>query len=240
MIVKCFICKREFKRVPAKIKEKNYCSPKCSYKGRSLKREKKCLICSKNYLVHNFRFEKSKFCSDECRWESRKNIEFQTKPNKIEIFDDHAEIIINSKTHGKHKALIDIGDIDKAKVHTWLVRKSDKVFYVTSSKKKHLHRIIMDYDGKLTIDHINRNPLDNRKSNLRICTMAENLKNRGEIKLYKNNKTGYKGVRYDSRRNKYEAYLRINNKIVFYQRFNTKNEATEARLKAEKLYLKMI
>ena len=40
--------------------------------------------------------------------------------------------------------------------------------------KKFMHRLIMGDPKGLVIDHLNFNRLDNRKSNLRICTAAEN------------------------------------------------------------------
>src|SRR5579859_6186486 len=44
------------------------------------------------------------------------------------------------------------------------------------------------------VDHINRNPLDNRIQNLRVATKSENMRNRPK---QSNNKSGYKGVHFD-------------------------------------------
>ena len=60
-------------------------------------------------------------------------------------------------------------------------------------------------DGE-EVDHINGNTLDNRKSNLRICTHAENLRNKNT----KSKITGFKGVVYkkDSwRKSNYQARI---------------------------------
>jgi len=55
-----------------------------------------------------------------------------------------------------------------------------------------MHQAIMGkQNDKLEIDHKNGNKLDNRRDNLRICSHAENSKNR---KIQVNSTSGYKGV----------------------------------------------
>lgn len=56
-----------------------------------------------------------------------------------------------------------------------------------------MHRQIMNAPQGVSIDHINGDTLDNRKSNLRFCTQAENSRNRG-IDRVKNKISKFKGV----------------------------------------------
>jgi hypothetical protein len=58
-------------------------------------------------------------------------------------------------------------------------------------------------------DHINGDRLDNRRENLRFCTLSQNSMNRGHRK---NNKSGYKGVSYYKNNGKWRAYIRIKGK----------------------------
>ncbi len=60
----------------------------------------------------------------------------------------------------------------------------------------------------MVIDHLDGNPLNNKKNNLRICTHAENMRN---SKIRINNKSGYKGVSYQENSNNYRASIRFNN-----------------------------
>jgi len=54
-----------------------------------------------------------------------------------------------------------------------------------------MHREILHVSVGYEVDHINRNRLDNRKSNLRICSHAENTRN---ASTRKDNLSGHKGV----------------------------------------------
>lgn len=76
-----------------------------------------------------------------------------------------------------------------------------------------LGRFIMDVpshsDNDVEVDHINHNIFDNRKSNLRICTHAENMYNRRRMS---NNKSGFKGVYFCKYAKKYRASLRAQGK----------------------------
>ena len=87
-----------------------------------------------------------------------------------------------------------------------------------------MHRYILMATGNSEIDHINGDSLDNRESNLRFCTRSENMYNRG---LQKNNKTGYKGVCFDKKRNKYMASISADGKQQNLGRFNTPGEAAQ-------------
>ena len=99
------------------------------------------------------------------------------------------------------KSYIDKEDWDKiSKLHWWFEGryvanfKSYRDGKLKRTKKILLHRFILglDKDNKSVVDHIDRNPLNNRKNNLRICTQVENQQNR--IRVQSNNTSGYRGV----------------------------------------------
>jgi hypothetical protein len=87
--------------------------------------------------------------------------------------------------------LIDKDDVEWASQYTWIKSSRGYVIRQEGRKVVFLHRQIMNCPKGMVVDHINGNPMDNRKSNLRICTNDENIRNR---KLNKNSTTGYKGV----------------------------------------------
>lgn len=72
-----------------------------------------------------------------------------------------------------------------------------------------LHREIMGNPAGLVVDHINGNPLDNRKQNLRIVTQSLNAANSRKQSTRKTSSI-YKGVSYNKNpaaRNKWHAYI---------------------------------
>ena len=99
---------------------------------------------------------------------------------------------------------------------------------------KFLHRIIMNVvDPKVFIDHIDGNPLNNQRSNLRECTQNQNQHNRTKNK---NNKSGFKGVHFVKNKNKYRAVIRANNKQINLGYFDIAEDAFEAYKKGAVKY----
>ncbi len=79
----------------------------------------------------------------------------------------------------------------------------------------------------LVVDHINHNGLDNRKENLRICTVAENCRNSRPSKR-KNKLSKYKGVSFDKKRKVYRVLIWHNKKQYFLGTFKNETEAAKA------------
>jgi hypothetical protein len=97
-----------------------------------------------------------------------------------------------------------------------------------------LPRFILGVHGKdkRVIDHINGNPLDNRKFNLRIVTQAQNMQN---TRLSVLSNTGIRGVgriKYKSGEIRYKAYIRANGKPYYLGVYKTLDEASIARKEA--------
>lgn len=70
-----------------------------------------------------------------------------------------------------------------------------------------LHREIMGNPEGLFVDHINGNPLDNRKANLRLCTQSQNMGNARKTTSRKTT-SRFKGVAYQpAYKNKWGAYI---------------------------------
>ena len=79
--------------------------------------------------------------------------------------------------------------------------------------------------GDLTVDHINRDPLDNRLQNLRLATRQQQQCNTG-VRL--DNKSGFKGVSFSRKRSQWVAYIGLNGKNKNLGWFATKEEAAAA------------
>lgn len=142
----------------------------------------------------------------------------------------HKTGVITNKTTRSNRAIIgrEAGSLD---------RQSGYRQIILNGKKYYAHRLAWFlYYGSVPhgeIDHINHNRSDNRISNLRDVECIDNAQNRP---LQKNNISGYHGVRFRADKDKWEARIKVKQKIHILGLFQTKEEAIVSRKKAEKEY----
>ena len=102
----------------------------------------------------------------------------------------------------------------------------DRVPYISDAKGNLLHTYIMPKIKGMEIDHVNMDTMDNRKSNLRICTHQQNQMNQD---LQKNNTSGVTGVSYYKPRGKYRDRIKIGQHDIHLGYYKTFQEAVQAR-----------
>ena len=128
--------------------------------------------------------------------------------------------------------IIDLEDFDKVInfPYTWWAKYSwaNKSYYAMASEHVGvredgtqiknivaLHQFVLDTDK--TVDHIEHDTLDNRKSKLRIVETKDNLKNRKGRNS--NNKSGYRNVSWSNREQKWIVQLQVNGKNTCLGKF---------------------
>lgn len=144
----------------------------------------------------------------------------------VKVINNAAYILL---TRGK-RAIIDLADFDRVANFSWTVHQSStqKKPYVKACISKVggkqtfalLHRFVLDAAPGTIVDHINGNPLDNRRSNLRLVTPAENVFNR---RAY--GESGFKGVYKNHKRFMVKIRHPGSAKETYYGTFATAEEA---------------
>lgn len=98
------------------------------------------------------------------------------------------------------------------------------------------HRLIfkmLSMECPHEIDHINGKRSDNRISNLRSVTLAENMKNK---RIYVNNSSGVSGVGWYKKYSKWRARIHVKGKSILLGYYDSLGAAIEARRSAENTY----
>jgi hypothetical protein len=121
-------------------------------------------------------------------------------------------------------AVVDEQDYDLLSRFHWRRNKYGHIVAVVL-----MHRLVMDAPDRTPVDHKNCDPADNRRENLRICTVQENHWNQGKRR---NNKSGYRGVYRKNTKLKltkpWSAQIRLHGKVRYLGAFTTKEEAARA------------
>lgn len=197
---------------------------------------KKCNICSSvNRVYLNSRYRKL-LCAthrDHIRRYGELKLHTRRSPNQIKIYKNYAIIDLYNKSNVKiNEAKISLDKVNLVKKYRWNLKTSGHGGLDYIQNKTHnilLHRLILNAPKKYLVDHINGDSLDNRNNNLRLATIAQNGQNRRKLS---------KGVSFDKRDSRWDAYIIANNKRFYLGRFKTKGEATKARRNAEIMHFK--
>jgi hypothetical protein len=135
-------------------------------------------------------------------------------------------------------AIVDVENYEKLSQYDWHLWESGSynqyAIRYEEGKSLKIHRVIMNAPVGLVVDHKNGNGLDNRKTNLRITTQAQNQYTR---KKYKGKTTSqYKGVHRKSGRKTYCAKIGYKGKSIFLGYFENELDAAKAYDEAAKKY----
>lgn len=203
------------------------------YKGKIYPRWNCICECGNTVEVmgDELRSGNSKSCGCYAKEQSAKTGKGHKLFNPIEPHGDYMILFTNNGD----KIYIDTEDYAKVKDICWCVGEGNYIIGASGDEKFQIHRLIMDCPDDVLVDHIGgyltRN--DNRKFNLRYATHSQNNQN---VKKSLNNKSGVTGVSWDSTKQKWMAGITKDGHHHTIGRYDSFEDAVEARLKAEDEY----
>ena len=159
----------------------------------------------------------------------------KTKNKKENQYDLSGECGIGYDSKNR-EFYFDIDDYDKIKDYYWYTdNNSGYISAYVDGNKIMMHRLVTNCPDDMNVDHKHGNTTrnDNRKNNLRICTIQENRMNAG---LQSNNTSGCTGVVWNKRVSKWMANIKYNNKRIHLGYFVNFDDAVKARKRAEEKY----
>lgn len=157
-------------------------------------------------------------------------------PNEIVIENNICKIkLYNNKCIEIAEAIFDLKYLSEiSPKYKWHLTKDGYVetswYDIVGQHKGYLHQLVIQLSGQTIkedqeIDHKNGNGLNCLEDNLRICTPSQNQHNR---RIQKNNTSGFKGVSWNTKYQKWTASITVNNISIFLGNFIIKEDAARA------------
>ena len=160
-----------------------------------------------------------------------KHNKYSKKYNKYILSNDYG---IGYTSNSNKEFFFDLEDYIKIKDYTWSENKDGYIVskFADGTEYK-LYRLVTNCPNNMVVDHINHNILDNRKENLRICTISNNSMNR---KLAKNNTSGVTGVHWNKKLNKWIAKITVDHHTIYLGSYDDFAQAIKIRKQAQDKY----
>lgn len=186
----------------------------------------RCSVCEKENAV---RYKGAPYCNKHylrmLKWGDTE-LHSRQRTNTYNIVGDILEITTASGT----KIIADSEDYEKLSKYSWCISKTNYAVANINGKVTKMHRYILNINGNEIVDHKNGNTLDNRKANIRLCTLTENARNRKIV-----NKYGCSGIK-ETKSGNFYTRITVNGKEIYLGTYKTLDEAIAARTQAESKY----
>jgi len=134
-------------------------------------------------------------------------------------------------------ALVDDADFDWLSQWQWRAHKlktiTVAVRYQTNGPIVYMHRAVLAMLSGGRVCHLDGDGLNNQRANLRLATQSEV---KGHAGLYKNNTSGFKGVWWNKRQQKWQAGIRVHRKLYHLGFFERAEDAAAAYWNAAQRY----
>ena len=134
-------------------------------------------------------------------------------------------ILLSGKRGKGIKVTVDDEDFEELNKHRWHLSYYGYARTGINHEKVMMHRLILGAKKGQLVDHTNRDTLDNRKTNIMICTKKQNQTNQ---KLRIDNTSGYKGVSWHKISSKWKAEISHLGEGIHLGLFRTKKDAAKA------------
>lgn len=129
----------------------------------------------------------------------------------------------------RKSALVDDVDYGRLVRHTWRLHNHGYAYRQVRTAGKVetilMHREVLRAPSGMEVDHVNGDPLDNRRTKLRLASHAENRRNN---RPYANNTSGYKGVVFHRTLDLFQARIQISGKVISLGYYKKAEEAADA------------
>lgn len=194
---------------------------------------------SLNETVHGFvEYNKESLLKQEKHHMTKKEIQMAEYVQEVNAAKSNCGADIKITLTRNKTAIVSGCDIEFLQSHGWCAVKKNGKWYaargLSDGTTIYMHREIAKRMGIESdyIDHIDRNGLNNSRSNLRAATASQNIANAG---MFNTNTSGYRGVTYDKERGCYKAAIKFKKKYKFIGRFSNPAEAALAYNNAAKI-----
>lgn len=135
------------------------------------------------------------------------------------------QIVLTGKNGLDKYALVDEEDYEELSQYQWKCNLENYVYRSLGKQTIYLHRLIMKANNNFEVDHIDSNPLNNQRSNLRLVSHLQNSHNRAKQLGFTSR---YKGVHWAKIDKKWRAGITVNYKKIYIGNFNNERHAALA------------